>query len=248
MMTNLILDLGREAMPPGLAEDANNPLYRSSHLRPAPFLCEADSRILVPSMLAFAAQEYYAAGLLPDGPNHLFLTLDGTPEPLRVARSMLRYAAGTNNEYSGVIGIWLEMEDEFDCRLWAQTLRFLFDTSTSPAILLLFVSALNRPSVKQFLQHLCAHLPGLTRSIPWRYDYDQLTHVICAYIRYMGVQIRNPERFAAKLKVGIAGRIVTSEQAALFGDILARQARPDENGRPFITCDVIPYYGKGGNA
>ena len=245
-MNNMILELGREVMPPGLAEDANDPLFRSSKFRPAPFLCETDSRILAPSMLAFAAREYHAAGVLTDGQSHLFLTLDGTPGSLRVARAMVRYAAGTNGEYSGVIGIWLEIEEEFDHRLWSQAMRFLCDISNSPSILVLFVSSINRPSVQKLMQHLCGHIPGLMRSVPWRYDYAQLADIICSYIRYMGVYICEPVRFAAKLKVKIAGRVTTSEQAVMLGDILARQATPDEEGRPFVSCDVIPYYGKGG--
>lgn len=242
----MVLKLGREAMPPGLAEDAYERLYRSSDLRPAPFLCEMDSSILVPSVLDFAAREYHAAGVLPDKRGQLFLSLDGTAEALRIARAMVRYSSGTSNHFIGVIGVWMEIGEEFDRPAWVHTVRFLSELSNSPAILILFVSAMNRPSVKQLVSNLCVHIPGLTCSVPWRYDYDQLTSIICAYIRHAGVQIHEPDRFEARLAIRIVGRVTTSEQAVMLGDILARQAEVDEEGRPFVTCEVIPYYGKGG--
>ena len=61
----------------------------------------------------------------------------------------------------------------------------------------------------------------------------------------MGIEIHEPVLFESRLKASIAGRITTSEQAVMFGDILARHACPQESG-PYINCDVIPHFAKGG--
>jgi len=225
----LILSLDRELMPPGLGEEGRT-LHRGAALKPSPFLCEMDGRMLVPSVLAFAAREYCDAGMIRDE-NFLLLDLNGTDAALRVARAKLAFA----DCCCGMAGVWLEMGEEFDRQAWKGTIDFLSELCASHVVIL-FVGAMQHPCVEKMVQELSARIPGLRRSLSWRYDYTQLTKLACAYIKAMGVDIREEERFAAGLQVRLAGRCTNSSGAVMIADILARHAAADEdNGIPYVS-------------
>ena len=225
----LILSLDRELMPPGLGREGGT-LHGGTALKPSPFLCEIDGRMLVPSVLAFAAREYRDGGMI-GAESFLLLELDGSDAALRVARAKLAFA----DCCCAVAGVWLEVGDEFDRRVWRATVDFMSELCAS-CVVILFVSAMQHPCVEKLVQELSARIPGLRRSFSWRYDDTQLTKLACAYIKAMGVDIREEDRFVASLQVRLAGRCTNSSGAIMIADILARHAAADEdNGVPYVS-------------
>ena len=205
-----------------------NPIYKQTHLRPAPCLAECDETEQR-AFSEYAATQFRTAGLLNG--TILSLQLDGSLATLALAEEQILDAicSGWSNECEQMVTVSLTTDAEcFSESAWRETVTFISGLSRQTVV---FVYANpDGTDPNGMLRDLENELSRLkVFRIAKNLSGSQVGDYVCSYIRKQGFEIMDEAAFRKSFFQTFSG-VTTFKQAQQVADILMDCAVETEAG------------------